>query len=109
MGTRGAVTSAHPLASMAGIQLTHVPFKSAPDAVTAVIRGDVQMYFAPVNLSKDMAEAGKVRAIGLSEVSAPTIRKAHAVQPVTALPEPFSYRQISPVRSLSWRERSRQT
>ena len=47
----------------AGINIVHVPFKSAPDAVTAVVRGDVQMYFAPVNLSKEMAEAGKVRAI----------------------------------------------
>ena len=47
----------------AGIDLVHVPFKSAPDAVTAVIRGDAHMYFAPVNLSKEMAEAGKVRAI----------------------------------------------
>jgi tripartite-type tricarboxylate transporter receptor subunit TctC len=47
----------------AGINIQHVPFKSAPDAVTAVVRGDVQMYFAPVNLSKEMAEAGKVRAI----------------------------------------------
>jgi tripartite-type tricarboxylate transporter receptor subunit TctC len=44
----------------AGIDIVHVPFKSAPDAVTAVVRGDVDMYFAPVNLSKEMAEAGKV-------------------------------------------------
>jgi tripartite-type tricarboxylate transporter receptor subunit TctC len=47
----------------ANINIVHVPFKSAPDAVTAVVRGDAQMYFAPVNLSKEMAEAGKVRAI----------------------------------------------
>ena len=47
----------------AGIDIVHVPFKSAPDAVTAVIRGDAHMYFAPVNLSKEMHEAGKVRAI----------------------------------------------
>jgi tripartite-type tricarboxylate transporter receptor subunit TctC len=47
----------------AGIDIVHVPFKSAPDAVTAVVRGDAQMYFAPVNLAKEMAEAGKVRAI----------------------------------------------
>jgi tripartite-type tricarboxylate transporter receptor subunit TctC len=47
----------------AGIDIVHVPFKSAPDAVTAVVRGDAHMYFAPVNLSKEMAEAGKVRAI----------------------------------------------
>jgi len=47
----------------AGINIVHVPFKSAPDAVTAVVRGDTQMYFAPVNLAKEMTEAGKVRAI----------------------------------------------
>jgi tripartite-type tricarboxylate transporter receptor subunit TctC len=47
----------------ADINIVHVPFKSAPDAVTAVVRGDVQMYFAPVNLAKEMTEAGKVRAI----------------------------------------------
>jgi len=47
----------------AGINTVHVPFKSAPDAVTAVVRGDTQMYFAPVNLAKEMTEAGKVRAI----------------------------------------------
>jgi tripartite-type tricarboxylate transporter receptor subunit TctC len=47
----------------AGINIVHVPFKSAPDAVTAVIRGDAHMYFAPVNLTKDLAGAGKVTAI----------------------------------------------
>ena len=47
----------------AGIDLVHVPFKSAPDAVTAVIRGDAHMYFAPINLSKDMSEVGKVITI----------------------------------------------
>jgi tripartite-type tricarboxylate transporter receptor subunit TctC len=47
----------------AGINIVHVPFKSAPDAVTAVIRNDAQMYFAPVNLARDMAQVGKVRAI----------------------------------------------
>ena len=47
----------------AGINIVHVPFRSAPDAVTAVIRGDVQLYFSPVNLAKEHSEAGKVRAI----------------------------------------------
>jgi tripartite-type tricarboxylate transporter receptor subunit TctC len=47
----------------AGINIVHVPFKSAPDAVTAVIRGDAHMYFAPVNLAREFSEAGKVRAI----------------------------------------------
>jgi tripartite-type tricarboxylate transporter receptor subunit TctC len=48
---------------VAGINIVHVPFRSAPDAVTAVIRGDVQFYFAPVNLAKEQSEGGKVNAI----------------------------------------------
>jgi tripartite-type tricarboxylate transporter receptor subunit TctC len=47
----------------AGVDIVHVPFKSAPDAVTAVIRNDVQLYFAPVNLAKEYSEAGQVTAI----------------------------------------------
>jgi tripartite-type tricarboxylate transporter receptor subunit TctC len=48
---------------IANINIVHVPFRSAPDAVTAVIRGDAQFYFAPSNLARDQSEAGKVRAI----------------------------------------------
>jgi len=47
----------------AAINIVHVPFRSAPDAVTAVMRGDAQMYFAPVNLARDQSQAGKVKAI----------------------------------------------
>jgi tripartite-type tricarboxylate transporter receptor subunit TctC len=47
----------------AGINIVHVPYKSAPDAVTAVMRGDAQLYFAPVNLARDQSKAGKVKAI----------------------------------------------
>jgi tripartite-type tricarboxylate transporter receptor subunit TctC len=47
----------------AGINIVHVPFRSAPDAVTAVIRGDAQLYFAPVNLAKEQSEGGKVIAV----------------------------------------------
>ena len=47
----------------AGINIVHVPFRSAPDAVTAVMRGDAQLYFAPVNLARDQSAAGKVQAI----------------------------------------------
>ncbi|MEJ0076047.1 MAG: tripartite tricarboxylate transporter substrate binding protein [Alphaproteobacteria bacterium] len=47
----------------AGIDIVHVPYKSAPDAVTAVMRGDAQMYFVPVNLAKELVEGGKVNAI----------------------------------------------
>jgi aryl-alcohol dehydrogenase-like predicted oxidoreductase len=44
---------------------------------------------------KDLIRAGKVKCFGMSEASAATIRRAHAVQPVTALQSEYS---------LWWRE-----
>ena len=38
----------------------------------------------------DLVTAGKIRAIGLSEVSAATLRRAHAVHPVTAIQSEYS-------------------
>jgi aryl-alcohol dehydrogenase-like predicted oxidoreductase len=38
----------------------------------------------------DLVHAGKIRSIGLSEVSAPTLRKAHAVHPIAALQTEYS-------------------
>ncbi len=38
----------------------------------------------------DLVREGKVRAIGLSEVSAPTLRRAHAVHPIAALQTEYS-------------------
>src|SRR5712691_11231272 len=39
---------------------------------------------------KDLIQAGKVKHFGMSEAGAKTIRRAHAVQPVTALQSEFS-------------------
>ena len=39
---------------------------------------------------KELIQAGKVKHFGLSESDAPTIRRAHAVQPVTALQSEYS-------------------
>jgi aryl-alcohol dehydrogenase-like predicted oxidoreductase len=39
---------------------------------------------------KELVEAGKVRHFGLSEAAAATIRRAHAVQPVTAVQSEYS-------------------
>ncbi len=39
---------------------------------------------------KDLIEAGKVKHFGLSEANANTIRRAHAVQPVTAIQSEYS-------------------
>ncbi len=38
----------------------------------------------------ELVEAGKVRALGLSEVSAATLRRAHAVHPIAALQSEYS-------------------
>ena len=38
----------------------------------------------------DLVAAGKIRAIGLSEVSSDTLRRAHAVHPITALQTEYS-------------------
>jgi aryl-alcohol dehydrogenase-like predicted oxidoreductase len=39
---------------------------------------------------RDLIAAGKVRHFGLSEANAATIRRAHAVQPLTALQSEYS-------------------
>ena len=43
-----------------------------------------------VGAFKDLIDAGKIRAIGLSEVSAVTLRRAHAVHPIAALQTEYS-------------------
>ncbi|WP_134739546.1 aldo/keto reductase [Nocardioides sp. 503] len=43
-----------------------------------------------VGAMKELVEAGKVRHLGLSEASADTIRRAHAVHPITALQSEYS-------------------
>lgn len=43
-----------------------------------------------VGLLADLVREGKIRAIGLSEVSAATLRKAHAVHPVAAVQSEYS-------------------
>ena len=43
-----------------------------------------------VGAMADLVQAGKVRALGLSEVSAGTLRKAHAVHPIAAVQSEYS-------------------
>lgn len=58
--------SAEVLRQGAKINIVHVPYKGVPDATTAVIRGDVQMYFAPIPNAQELSAAGKVRAIAIN-------------------------------------------
>jgi tripartite-type tricarboxylate transporter receptor subunit TctC len=50
----------------AKINMVHVPFKGAPEAMTAVVRGDVQFYFAPIPSAQSLGAAGKVRVLAIN-------------------------------------------
>jgi tripartite-type tricarboxylate transporter receptor subunit TctC len=50
----------------ARIDIVHVPYKSSPEAVTAVIRGDSQLHFAPIPLTQEMVATKKVRALAVN-------------------------------------------
>jgi tripartite-type tricarboxylate transporter receptor subunit TctC len=58
--------SAEIFRQQAKINIQHVPFRGAPEAVTAVVRGDVQMYFAPIPASQDLSATGRVRALAIN-------------------------------------------
>jgi tripartite-type tricarboxylate transporter receptor subunit TctC len=50
----------------AKIDILHIPYKGAPEATTAVIRNDAQLYFAPIPATQDLSGSGKVKAIGIN-------------------------------------------
>jgi tripartite-type tricarboxylate transporter receptor subunit TctC len=54
------------LKQTAKIDIQHVPYKGTPDATTAVIRNDVQLYFAPVPNAQELAAGNKVRMIAVN-------------------------------------------
>ncbi len=58
--------SAEILRQNAKINMVHVPYKGAPEAVTAVIRGDAQMYFAPIPAAQELGATGKVRVVAIN-------------------------------------------
>ena len=58
--------SAEILKQDAKINIQHVPYKGAPEATTAVIRNDVQMYMAPIPATKELSATGKVKAIAIN-------------------------------------------
>jgi tripartite-type tricarboxylate transporter receptor subunit TctC len=58
--------SAEILRQDAKIKIQHVPYKGAPEATTAVIRNDVQMYMAPIPATQELTATGKVKAIAIN-------------------------------------------
>jgi tripartite-type tricarboxylate transporter receptor subunit TctC len=58
--------SAEILRQEAKVAMQHVAYKGAPEATTAVIRGDVQLYMAPIPATQELSATGKVKAIAIN-------------------------------------------
>ncbi len=70
--TFGEGSSVHLVTEMfkrvAGVQLTHVPYKGGNPALTAVIAGEVQMTFSNLSVALPQARTGKLKALAVTSV-----------------------------------------
>ncbi len=68
--TSGAGSVSHltmeTLATTAGIDIVHVPYKGMVPAITAMTSGDVDMMFADLGLVEPMVRAGRLRVLAVS-------------------------------------------
>jgi tripartite-type tricarboxylate transporter receptor subunit TctC len=60
------LVSAEMLASMAGVQMTNVPYKSGPAAMTDLIGGQVMMFSADFAVMLPQVKGGKVRGLAVT-------------------------------------------
>jgi len=70
------------LKSMAGIEIVHVPYKGTGPAVTALLSGEVDLYFATVPAALPLVEAKKLRALSVTSA-----RRAALMRDVPAIAE----------------------
>jgi tripartite-type tricarboxylate transporter receptor subunit TctC len=54
------------LAMTAGVNLAHLPFPGSPAAVTALLRGDVQVAVLPAGSVADLGKAGKLKMLAVT-------------------------------------------
>lgn len=82
----GVGSSAHLSAelfkSLAGVEMTHIPYKGAAPAVTAVLAGESQVMIGNLPPWSAQIKAGKVRALAVT-----TARRHHSLPDVPALAE----------------------
>jgi tripartite-type tricarboxylate transporter receptor subunit TctC len=67
IGTSGHL-AAELLKKEAGITARHVPFKSGPEAVTAVLSGQIDFMFFTVPATLPQVKAGKLRALAITSL-----------------------------------------
>jgi tripartite-type tricarboxylate transporter receptor subunit TctC len=54
------------LKQLTGIEITHVPFRGAPEALQAVVQNDVQLYLAGWGVGRSLVESGQVKALAVA-------------------------------------------
>lgn len=68
--SQGVGTSAHLAGelfnNLAGVQMTHIPYKGAGPALNDLLGGQVNMMFATATAAAPLIESGKVRALGVT-------------------------------------------
>ena len=58
--------SAEMLSRLAGIRMTHIPYKATPPALNDVVAGRVHLMFGDVTSTLPLVAGGKLRALGVS-------------------------------------------
>jgi tripartite-type tricarboxylate transporter receptor subunit TctC len=85
-GSPGAGTGPHLsgvlLGSVLGVPLTHVPYKGMSPAIADVAGGHIAFMFSPIPFAAPLAEAGKLRLLGVT-----TAERVDAIREVPPLTE----------------------
>ena len=53
---------------MAAIEVTHVPYKGIPEALTDAMTGRVEFFMSPIANAVALVKEGKLRALGVSSI-----------------------------------------
>ena len=85
-GSGGVGANTHLAAELfqmvSGTRMTHVPFKGAGPAITAVMSGDIDFAFGSVPATLHHAKSGRLRALGVS-----TVKRSQAVPELPTIAE----------------------
>ncbi len=78
----GTQLTAELFKSMAGIEMVHVPYKGGGPAITALLGGQVQLYFAAIPSTLPFIKGGRLRALAVTSA-----KRSPAVPEVPSMAE----------------------